>query len=248
MNSIRQLHDSCGSGRRGCLALPSCSHRRGYTVVELMVTIAIVSVLAATVGMFFVKLLNIQEHEREEAYVRERLADVCGAYADALSIGSAFITGATSSNRMTIVKYRQETGGVSLETGTVTRVAYLKSAMNPTNNTVDLDIFGIELGTLDLKMSRKARGDASLIPLPADMLSCTISPLCKTKPPSVLNGDDVTCFSEMLPHVSTQDTLLQNAALGWLEVKAHYKVKNDEGEFVQKIVKTGRVVRLWNRE
>ena len=37
------------------------SGKRGYTVVELMVTIAIVTVLAATVGTFVVRLLTFQE-------------------------------------------------------------------------------------------------------------------------------------------------------------------------------------------
>ena len=63
----------------------SQNRKRGYTVVELMVTIVIVAVLAATLGMFFVKLLRIQEREREEAYIRERLADICAAYADFVS-------------------------------------------------------------------------------------------------------------------------------------------------------------------
>ena len=112
----------------------------GYTVVELMVTIVIVSVLAATVGMFFVKLLTIQEREREEAYIRERLSDICGVYADFISIGSSFSTATNLSDQATVVKYRQETGGVSLETGLVSRVAYLTSLMNTTNKTIDLNI------------------------------------------------------------------------------------------------------------
>ena len=115
--------------------------KNGYTIIELMVTIVIVSVLAATLGVAFVKLLNIQEREREEAYVREKLADICGEYADKLSIGSSIIS--TSTNA-TIVKYRQETGGVSLETGLVTRVAYLSLQLSPTNDTVDMGIFSFE--------------------------------------------------------------------------------------------------------
>ena len=104
---------------------------QGFTVVELMVTIVIVAFLSATVGTFVCKLLTIQERDREEAYIREKLTDICGAYADFLSIGSSISSTTGVSNQETVVKYRSETGGVSLETGIVTRVAYLVAAMNP---------------------------------------------------------------------------------------------------------------------
>ena len=159
----------------------------GYTIVELMVTIVIVSVLAATLGVFFVKLLNIQEREREEAYVREKLADICGEYADKLSIGSSIIN--TSTNA-TIVKYRQETGGVSLETGLVTRVAYLSSFLNSTNDTVDMGIFSFENQDLIRKIARRASGDAYLLPLTADMVSCTLTPLRTAS--SILNVEEMS--------------------------------------------------------
>jgi len=208
--------------------------REGYTIVEVMATIVIVAVLAATVGTFFVKLLRIQERDREEAYIREKLADVCGAYADALSVASSFgthenpLTGGTEVR----VDYRLETGGVSLETGQVTRVAHLTSEVNLTNRTVDLKVFGFEQRELVEKLSRIARGDALLLPLAGDMVRCTIMPLNAVGDTRV----DDTGFA-------TAD-----AALGYLQVVARYSVKNDDGELVEKTVEVGRVVRLWNRE
>ena len=209
----------------------SRNRTRGYTVVELMVTIVIVAVLAATLGMFFVKLLRIQEREREEAYIRERLCDICAAYADFVSVGSSFHTSTNFANTLTAVKYRMETGGVSLETGLVTKVAYLTTMMNLTNRTVDLDIYLHEPEGLSKKFSRGMNGNAPLIPLLGDMVSCTITPLNHPKTEVATNGFETT-----------------DAALGWLQVAAKYKVKNDDGEMEIKTATAGRVVRLWNRE
>ena len=215
----------------------SQNRKRGYTVVELMVTIVIVSVLAATVGMFFVKLLTIQEREREEAYIREKLSDICGAYADFISIGSSFSTATNLSDQATVVKYRQETGGVSLETGLVSRVACLISLMNITNKTIDLNIqYSTDEKEPERRystLSRIMRGDAPLIPLTGDMASLKITPLINSTP-----KEDAD-----FPGLQTTD-----AALGNLEVTARYKVKNDEGILEEKTVKVERLVRLWNRE
>ena len=200
--------------------------RRGYTVVELMATIVIAVVLAATAGTFFAKLLSIQERDREEAYVREKLSDICGAYADWLSVGASIIT----SNRATVIKYRHETGGVSLETGLVTRVAYLTSSINTNRSTLAMDIDVFEAGQLTNKLSRIARGDASLIPLVGDMVSCTITPL----------GGNI--WEE------GNGVQMTDSALGYLEVTARYEVENDDGEVVATNVTAGRLVRLWNRE
>lgn len=204
----------------------------GYTIVELMVTIVIVSVLAATVGMFFSQLLTIQERDREEAYIREKLADVCGAYADAMSVGSSFgILVGTNLLEDVKVNYRQETGGVSLETGVVTRVAQLVSSIDVTNKTVDVNIKGFNQSDLVTKLQRKASGDALLIPLPGEMISCTITPL--NHGATAQDGEGYWT---------------NNAALGYLEVKARYTIKNDAGEYETKTATAGRVVRLWNRE
>lgn len=229
---------------------PSRNNRRGYSFVELMVTIAIVAVLSVIVGVLFAKLLSIQEREREEAYVREKLTDVCGAYADFLSIGSSIIT--TSTNA-TVVKYRQETGGVSLETGLVTRVAYLTSTMNVTNNTMDLNVFSLdpEQDELDKvissKVTHRASGDAELLPLLGDIVSCTLTPL---ETGTSLQGRemaerDLLLCEKMVPHANFNTTA---AALGRLVVKARYTIENDDGEPVAKTVTVERVVRLWNGE
>lgn len=206
------------------------NNRLGYTVVELMVTIVIVSVLAATVGMFISKLLTIQEQEREEAYIRERLADICGAYADDLSIGSSF----SRSNKTEIVAYRLETGGVSLETGRVTRVAYLTSATNATDKAVALNIYSLENGEFIPKFSRNMKGDATLIPLTGSnrvgLVSFRIRPL---------NNEPVS---------EDADNWTSDAALGYLVAKAEYYIKNDVGEIETKTASVERVVRLWNKE
>ncbi len=217
----------------------------GYTIVELMVTIVIVSVLAVSVGAFFVKLLNIHEREREDAYVREKLADICGEYADKLSIGTSIIN--TSTNA-TVVKYRQETGGVSLETGLVTRVAYLSSLLNPTNDTMDMNIFSLENRDLNQKIARSARGDAHLMPLVGDIVGCTLTPLRTAT--SVLNVEamnetDTHMCARMVPNATFEVT---DAALGWLQITTRYRVKNDNGELETRTATAGRVVRLWNRK
>lgn len=198
----------------------------GYTVVELMVTVIIVAILATTLGIFFVKLLRIQEQEREEAYIREKLIDFCSSYANYASVGSVFYSATNALNQLTAVKYRLETGGVSLETGIVSKVTYLASKMNVINKTIDIDIFSQGVNGEERKLSRRMSGDASLIPVPGDMISCTLTPLS-----SSTNGYETT-----------------DAALAWLEVAAQYEVMNDDGDKEMKTVKAGRLVRLWNKE
>lgn len=197
--------------------------RKGYTFVELMATTTIVAIVAASVGVLFVKLLGIQEREREDAYVREKLSDVCAAFADFMSIGSSF----SASGGVSSVAYRWETGGVSLETGLVTRVARLESFVHPTNHTVNIDIEGFEGGELVRKVSRVANGNAALLPLAGDLTRCTIVPL---------NG---SVWEEDGGQTS-------DAALGYLEVEARYRVKGEDGEYEWKTATAGRVVRLWN--
>lgn len=201
----------------------------GYTVVELMVTIVIVTVLAASVGAFMVKLLTLQEREREEAYVREKLSDICGAYADFISIGSSILVDTSPSNLQMVVKYRLETGGVSLETGVVTRVAYLTSTMNATNRTMNVDVWGLEPEGATCKLSRTMNGNAALIPLVGDMVSCTLTPLNAN-----VSEDD---------GVQTSD-----AVLAYLQVSARFEAENPGVEPLVKTATVGRVVRLWNRE
>lgn len=147
----------------------SSNSKWGYTVVELMVTVVIVAVLAATIGIFVAKLLTLHENEREDAYIREKLADICGAYADLVSIGSS----SSTNLRNVIVAYRPETGGVSLETGVVSHVTSLVSSLNTGNWTENLSAYG---GTNVLR-SFRMNGDADLIPLMGDVVSFEVSPL-----------------------------------------------------------------------
>ena len=215
----------------------SQDNRFGYTIVELMVTIVIVSVLAASVGIFFVKLLTLQERDREDAYIREKLSDICGLYADYLSLGKSFSWNLDISNRMTVVKYRMETGGVSFETGVVSRVGRMTSMMNLTNRNVELVVDAYRDGRLMSDLSRSLTGDARLIPLAGDMVEFRITPL--STPTSVVNVEE----DSELVGMQTSD-----AAMGYLEVKARYAVKNEDGEIVTNSVAAGRVVRLWNHE
>ena len=228
-------------GRNGRARCPQRAERRcedtppyqcGYTVVELLVTILLVSVLAATVGTFFVKLLNIQEREREEAYVREKLADICGAYADALSVGSAF----SRSNTVTVANFRMETGGVSFETGIVTSVTCVTSLVNVASGTLDSDVYGYEATNLVRKLSRIAHADPKLIALRgsnvAEILKYTLKPL-----------NNNSANTKMTNGFETTD-----AALGWLSVDAQYRIKDKDGDLVGRTVTVERVVRLWNKE
>lgn len=148
--------------------------KRGSTVVELMVTIVIVTVLAASVGTFIVKLLTLRENDREDAYIREKLIDVCGTYADLLSVGSSINTNGPGMQ----VTYRQETGGVSFETGVVSQVTSLISDV--TNGMVKLNVYGLELEESILKYVRQANGNADLIPQVGNIVSCTVTPINAT--------------------------------------------------------------------
>lgn len=203
--------------------------RWGYALVELMATIAIVAVLAATVGMFFARLLSLQEREREEAYIRERLAEVCGVLADDLSVAASFGTRIRPVEQDIIVAYREETGGVSLETGRVSRVAQLVLTTSATNRAAALNVFSHEPEGLRRSLSRSLEGDAPLMPLAGELVSCTLTPFN-----AAITEED---------GIQTSD-----AALGYLQVTARYTVRNEDGEDEAKTATAGRVVRLWNRE
>lgn len=211
---------------------------RGYTLVELMVTVVIVAVLSVTVGTLFVSLMNIQEREREQAYIRENLADICANYSDYLSVGTSVSNDITGLNPGFTVAYRRETGGVSLETGRVSHVVQLDSSVREfaipgvkgkSLATVDLGIETLKSTNQVRTFSRNLRGDdTQLIPI-KDLrirdgcvnLSCRIYPL------------------DMVP---------ENAALWYLQVVATYDIKNDMGMYVSTNVTAGRVVRLWNQQ
>ena len=205
--------------------------RRGLSAIELMVTICLVVIIAAVVGVFLVKLLRIQEQEREEAYIREKLADICAIYADYMSVGSSFHINTNSVDPILLIKYRQEAGGVSLETGRVSRVAYLTAKVNTKSEdeigAMKLDIFSRDPEGVTKRHSDSLNGNASLIPLLGNVVSCTITPLKN----HWTNSNEKT-----------------DAALGLLSVSAKYEIENEHGELAVKTATVERVVRLWNRE
>lgn len=210
--------------------------RHGYTIVELMVTIVIVAILAATVGVFVTKLLTLQEQDREEAYIREYLLDVCEKYADYMSVG----TFVSISNQAMIVKYRQEAGGISLETGIVSHAAFLSLKLKESElsgkRTVNLNVYKLDPEGPRSMFSRSAYGDATLVPLKSDstdMVSCTFEPF------GMFSG---TLDSDHPGYVET------DAALGRLRVSAQYKSQDENGDETNKNVSVERVVRLWNHE
>lgn len=201
--------------------------KSGYTIVELMVTVLIISLLAVSVGAFFVSLLNIQEKEREDAYVREKLNDICATYADMLSVGSFFVT---NSDRRIIVNFPREAGGVSLETGgtfetgSVIRVACLTSSVNRVSRdytSLDLNVSAMDAdGFIREKGPFHFNGNAELLPLLGNITSCRLTRL----------GTNDVGF----------------ASLGCLEIEAEYEVKNRLREKELRTATARRVVRLWN--
>lgn len=216
--------------------------RRGLSAIELMVTICLVVIIAAVVGVFLVKLLRIQEQEREEAYIREKLADICAIYADYISVGSSFHININSNSvdPILLIKYRQEAGGVSLETGRVSRVAYLTAKVNTKCEdeigAMKLDIFSRDPEGVTKRHSDSMNGNASLIPLLGNVVSCTITPLNNNWIEDGTNEDGTNSYKKT------------DAALGLLSVTAKYEIENDDGELETKTVTAERVVRLWNRE
>lgn len=201
----------------GVLVLGMCHlHRKcGYTVVEMMVTILIVAILTTTVGTVVVKLLTLQERDREEAYIRETLTNVCGEYADSLSLGS-FIC--TNNLHGIDVTYRSESGGVSFETGRVSHVVKLISAKK--NSSFELNVNVVDRGNMISRLLCHMQGNAALIPLAGNLVSCDVIPL---------NAE-----------------IVEDAALACLQVTAQYKVRDDSGKLVDKETTVERVVRLWN--
>ena len=199
--------------------------RRGASAVELLMTTVIVAILACACGVLFARLLSVRERDREEAYVREKLSDICAAYADAMSVGEYFET----TNGLMTVKYRHETGGVSLETGKVVRVARAATVMDHEKHVSVLDIYSFKDGGLGIGLSRTAYGDAELIPLGAEMTGCTITPL----------GGNATEGGGFARY---------DSVLGYLQMSARYKTEDERGNPTYRTVSAGRLVRLWNRK
>lgn len=198
----------------------------GMTLVELMVTVLIVAMLSVTLGAFFVKLLNIHEQEREEGYVREKLVDICGACADYLSVSSS-ISNVTASSF--VATYREETGGVSLETGRVSRVTHFQSFLDTATQTLALDIGRYWSNNFVSGFSRDLRGDAYLMNLTNDLVL-------------VRRDGMVEAMLTRLNGTSDMD-----ASLFYLKVSARCERKSDKGKANYRYVTAGRIVRLWNK-
>lgn len=201
--------------------------RRGMTLIELLVTMLIVTIVSVMFGFYFVKLLNIHEDEREMGYVRERLVDICAAYADYLSIASSI---RNITDYSFDADYRQETGGVSLETGRVSRVTHLNTYLDSSAGRMELNIGRIVTNEFVSGFSRKLRGDALLMNMTNDLVlvrRAGIPEAMLTR----LNG--------------TSD---ETASLFYLMVSARCKCEDDNGNAKYRYVTAGRIVRLWNKE
>lgn len=226
--------------------------RCGYTVFELVVTVLIVTVLATSIGVGFVKLLSLQERDREEAYIREKLSDLCAVYADFASIGSTFSV--SSSREANIVSYRPETGGMSFETGRVSHVAYLTTAA--TNGTIDLNVYSFVNGTnvtsrmfsnskngIVSKWTRFLHGDASLLTVPSGQLD--VRNVQYTITPLGVNGTDANGAPD---ERFVGFNVYSNAVVGNLKATAWYTYRNSKKELVLTNATVERLVRLWNHE
>lgn len=201
--------------------------KHGYTLVELMVTVVIVAVLAATLGIFLINLLTLQEQDREEAYIRERLVDICGIYADYLSVGLTVSNTVGSANFD--VKYPEETSGISFETGRVIRVAMLRSSAKLYDADRNLCIDTFDVRGVPRNLSNEFRGD--------DIPLMTAVDLNINDRPVLLR-----CWIDSL------NGPIESAAIGNLHVRADYWVKRDNGFLVPTNAIAERIVRLWNHE
>ena len=103
----------------------------GFTLVELLITMLITTIVAAVFGLGVVRLLRLEESNRQEGYIRERLTMITSTYADYLSMGSKLWPVNFPNNvKGYSTEFRTETGGVSFETGKVTRVVGMTSSVS----------------------------------------------------------------------------------------------------------------------
>jgi len=194
-----------------------------------MVTILIVSVMATSLGAFFVKLINLHEKEREEAYIREHLLEICANFADYMSIG----TNVVYSTSEFVVSYRHETGGVSLETGRVVRASQMTASVNSINDEkqpkiMHLNVAAFEQGKVNAnKFSRNLRADDT-----------PLIPLNSLKELRLKNGGKVDLSYEIRKFNT-------DASLWKLKIIAEYEVEDDDDDPRRK-VEVERIVRLWN--
>ena len=99
--------------------------KRAFTIVELCVTMLVAAILSVAMGGVIVRLLRLHESDREEGYMREKLALICGEAADYLSMANSVVVDSTSHGMVLKGGFRMETDGVSYETGKVVKVSGL---------------------------------------------------------------------------------------------------------------------------
>ncbi len=99
--------------------------KRAFTIIELCVTILIVTILCVAMGGAIVRLLRLRESDREEGYMREKLALICAEAADYLSMANSIVADSTPHGLVLKGGFRMETEGVSYETGKVVKVSGL---------------------------------------------------------------------------------------------------------------------------
>jgi len=150
--------------------------RRGTTITELMVTMLILAFVVAALMPFVVSIMKIREDERESSYVRERLADISSILADFISMGNSF----AASDDIVDFRFRPETGGVSLETGTVTHVTYFRTSSESSGGKLDIGAFQTEFGVPSEAYSRCFRGRDVSFSTFTNEIRCVFTPFAQS--------------------------------------------------------------------
>lgn len=103
----------------------------GFTIGEMLITMLITTIVATLFALGISRLLKVEESNRQEGYIRERLTMITSSYADYLSMGSSLAL-AEGPNHTKVYQtyFPMETGGVSFETGKVVRVVGMATSVS----------------------------------------------------------------------------------------------------------------------
>ena len=149
---------------------------RGFTIVELMVCIALTVILAASIGPSAIKLLRVVESSREEGFMREKLVTLAGLYADWLSLAKTYVVTNMPHGGVKVISanYPDELEGISFETNNLRKVTACHSA-------VSNGMWNIWFDTNDPRYSDHVRkvtfdGDALLEHVSARIVEVTVKP------------------------------------------------------------------------
>ena len=127
--------------------------RKGFTVIELMITILIVVILTVSFGGALSGLLCLHEKDREEGYMREKLAYICGEFADYFSLADKVGRFMDENGKAVYAAgFRMEADGVSYETGKVVKVSNIY--VSATNG-----IFNVAMRNADARYRRAGDSD-----------------------------------------------------------------------------------------